>query len=135
MNHAETTNFLSEMQGCFPRISVRDVTIETWKEILDNVPYDLCHKAYIKYLKSGESREPKPGDILSLARTMYKVIDVNPVECDICRGRGVLFIVEPDGHECVGRCSCQNGKLYPHFPMVKLGFHRHTELGRIEVIR
>ncbi|WP_169314726.1 replicative helicase loader/inhibitor [Acetobacterium woodii] len=133
MNHAETTNFLEEMQGCFPRISVRDVTIETWKEILDNVPYDTCHKAYIKYLKSGESREPKPGDILSIARTLHKPITVERQDCELCGGRGLLFILEQDGHECVARCSCSNGNLYPHFPVFKSDFYRKNELGRIEV--
>lgn len=133
MNHAETANFLTEIQGCFPRISVRDVTIETWKEILDNVPYDLCHKAYIKYLKSGESREPKPGDILSISRTMHKPITVEHQDCKLCDGRGVLFILEPNGHESVARCKCSNGNLYPHFEIFKADFFRKNDLGRIEI--
>lgn len=120
MDYAETDRFLTEMQGCYPRISIRDTTIETWQEILEQVPYDTCHKAYINYLKTGESREPKPGDILSLARTLYTAVQINDVECEICQGRGMLMLVDPDGHESVGRCSCENGKKFPGFPIVKL---------------
>ncbi|OFV68923.1 replicative helicase loader/inhibitor [Acetobacterium wieringae] len=132
MNHAETHDFLEEMQGCFPRISSKATAIETWQEILEKVPYETCHKAYIKFLKAGETREPKPGDILALARTLYKVTQIESVACDICKGSGMLMLIDPDGHESVGRCSCENGKKYPGFPIVKLDFYRYNQMGRIE---
>lgn len=114
-------------------MSVSDTTIETWQEILEKVPYDSCHKAYIDYLKSGEYREPKPGDILSLARSWYQKVHVNNVECEICHGRGMLVLVEPDGHESVGRCSCENGMKFPGFPIVKLEYYHYNQAGRVEI--
>lgn len=132
MDHAETDRFLTEMQGCYPRISIRDTTIATWQEVLEKVPYDTCHKAYINYLKSGESREPKPGDILSLARSLYQAVQINEVDCERCHGCGRLILVDLNGHESVGRCSCENGKKYPGLPIVKLKFYKYDQMGRIE---
>lgn len=134
MDYAETDRFLTKMQGCYPRISIRDTTIETWQEIFAKVPYDTCHKAYINYLKSGESREPKPGDILSLSRTLYQAVQINDVECENCHGRGMLLLVDLDGHESVGRCSCENGKKFLGFPIVKLDFYGYNQVGRIKTM-
>ncbi|MBC3796451.1 replicative helicase loader/inhibitor [Acetobacterium tundrae] len=134
MNLNETNRFLLEMQGVYPRINVRDATIQTWQEILENPSYETCHKAYIKYLKSGEAREPKPGDILSISLSMYKAIVINEVECEICHGRGMLMLIDKNGHESVGRCTCENGKKYPVFPIVKLDFYHFNDMGRVEVM-
>ncbi|WKY46267.1 replicative helicase loader/inhibitor [Eubacteriaceae bacterium ES2] len=130
----ETNDFLLEIQGCFPRITVRDTTIQTWQEILEKVDYETCHQAYIKYLKSGESREPKPGDILTLTRSIRKPAKVYKAECDICNGRGFIFIVDQLGHESVARCNCDNSKNYPAFPAIKIDFWNKNKIGQVQIL-
>lgn len=113
---------------------MKDTTIQTWQEILDKVDYKTCHKAYIKYLRSGESREPKPGDILALTRSMKKAVEIIFSECDLCQGRGFLFLIDQRGHESVARCNCENGKKHPAFPRIKMDFFKKNKLGQVEVL-
>lgn len=127
----ETGKFLEKIQGVFPRVSIKDTTVETWQEILEHLDFETCNKAYIKYLKSGESREPKPGDILSIGNNIFKPREVKQTACEYCHGSGIIMLLDSKGHESIARCWCHNGERQPHFKLLKMDFVQQDPCGRI----
>lgn len=70
----------------------------------------------------------QPDDILSLARSLYQAVQIDEVECEICHSSGMMLLVDPDGHESVGRCSCENGKEFQGLSIVKLDIYRYNQV-------
>lgn len=125
---------LERIKGVYPRISVNQFSVDIWHEVLKNVSYEKAYKALIQYCTDGGTHEPKPGDILSTANSIYEPIPIfEPVKCDKCRGTGLIFLIDSEKHESVGACICENGLRNPGLPKIRRFSYEHDELGRVKI--
>ncbi|MBC3887256.1 hypothetical protein GH810_02895 [Acetobacterium paludosum] len=133
MTIIETTSFLEKVKGIYQRISTSEAAVETWQELLCDISYEKAFKAYYQYLKNNENHDPKPGDILKIARSIYEPIpEFERVECEKCRGTGIITLVYRDKREAVGACTCENGLAHPGLPVIQLPSYNFDEFGRVK---
>ncbi|KNZ41448.1 hypothetical protein [Acetobacterium bakii] len=134
MRETETKALLDRIKSVYPRVNINEFSVDIWDEILKNVTYDKCYKAFIKYATEGEGHDPKPGDILRIAKSTYESIEKRiKTPCDKCQGIGYVFLIGKDKHESVGMCDCQNGEALRGLPIVKLFSYNCDELGRVKI--
>jgi len=113
-------------------MSSNEFAVEIWHKVLENVSYDKCYKALIKYITDDGSHDPKPGDILRIAQSTYEeIIKRERTPCDKCRGTGYIFLIGKDGHESAGACDCENGQANPGLPVITKFSYKFDGLGRV----
>lgn len=134
LREAETKALLERIKGVYPRVSINEFSVDIWQEVLKNVSYEKSYKALVKYCTEDGTHEPKPGDILRTANTIYEPIqEYEKVECDKCRGTGLVFLVDSENHESVGACICDNGLEHPGLPKIRRYSYGCDGLGRVKI--
>lgn len=134
MRGTETKALLDRIKSVYSRININEFSVDIWDEILKKVTYDKGYKAFIKYVNEEGTHDPKPGDILRIAKSTYEPI-LNRVKtpCDKCHGMGYVFLIDGEKHESMGACDCQNGQANPGLPIITKMYCKFDELGRVKI--
>lgn len=134
MTVQETASLLKKMSGVFTRISQSDAAIDVWQEILQEIPYEKCNQAFMMFLRDDGQREPRPGDILRISKSIYEpIVHYEKQPCYKCRSTGIVFIIDQFGHESVGSCDCINGAQHVGLPKIRRFNWNMDQLGRVKV--
>lgn len=134
MTIQETASLLNKIHGVFTRVSTSDVAIDTWNEVFEGVSYAKANRAYMTFITTEGSHDPKPGDILRIAKSFYDPIaEYEKVYCPKCHGTGIVTMIDQHKHETVAGCDCQNGAQHVGLPKINLYQPKILPSGRIEV--
>lgn len=133
MKESETQALMEKIKGVYSRLSINEISVEIWQKVLKNITYDKSYKAFIQYVATEGSYDPKPGDILRLANSMQEPIPINDkVSCDKCHGTGLMFLIDQHKHESVGACNCTNGLIIQGLPRISILLYEFDGLGRVK---
>lgn len=87
------------------------------------------------FLRDDGQREPRPGDILRIANSIYEPIrHYDQQHCPKCRSTGIAILIDQYGHESVGACDCINGAQHVGLPKIKMDHWNMDDLGRAKIM-